>query len=36
VETEVKKAHLPSQWLKDYVAKRGGVLDIGIHTLVAG
>ena len=29
-------AQLPSEWLREYVRKRGGALDIAIHTLVAG
>ena len=32
----MRRAHLTSEWLTDYVRARGGVLDIGVHTLVAG
>lgn len=36
METPARKAHLRSEWLRDYVTKRGGALDIAVHTLVAG
>jgi hypothetical protein len=32
----VRRAHLPSEWLRQYVLGRGGVLDIAVHTLVSG
>ncbi|GEM_PF-4844852 len=32
----MRRARLTSEWLEDYVRARGGILDVGIHTLVAG